>query len=108
LSERVKAKGLVGDTVTLKLKSAGFRLRTRARHLMIPTQLAGILYETCRTLLAREIDGTAFRLIGIGLSGAEPGERRRSCGISSSRRSAGRQPPNAPWIACATASARMP
>jgi DNA polymerase IV len=69
LSERVKAKGLVGDTVTLKLKSTGFRLRTRAQHLMIPTQLAGILYETCRTLLAREIDGTAFRLIGIGLSG---------------------------------------
>jgi DNA polymerase-4 len=37
LSERVKARNLVGDTVTLKLKSAGFRLRTRARHLMIST-----------------------------------------------------------------------
>jgi DNA polymerase-4 len=69
LSERLKAKGLVGDTVTLKLKSAGFRLRTRARHLMIPTQLANVLYETGRQLLAREIDGTVFRLIGIGISG---------------------------------------
>jgi DNA polymerase-4 len=69
LSERVKAKKLVGDTVTLKLKSAGFRLRTRARHLHIPTQLAAVLYETGQHLLAREIDGTAFRLIGIGLSG---------------------------------------
>ena len=69
LSERVKAKSIVGDTVTLKLKSAGFRLRTRARHLMIPTQLASVLYDTGRQLLAREIDGTAFRLIGIGLSG---------------------------------------
>ena len=69
LSERVKAKNLVGDTVTLKLKSAGFRLRTRARHLMISTQLASVLYETGLQLLAREIDGTAFRLIGIGLSG---------------------------------------
>ena len=38
LSERVKAKKLVGDTVPLKLKSAGFRRRTRARHLHIPTQ----------------------------------------------------------------------
>ena len=66
---RLKAKGIVGDTVTLKLKSAGFRLRTRARHLMIPTQLASVLYETGRDLLAREIDGTAFRLIGIGVSG---------------------------------------
>jgi len=69
LSERLKAKNLVGDTVTLKLKSAGFRLRTRARHLMIPTQLANVLYETGLQLLAREIDGTAFRLIGIGVSG---------------------------------------
>jgi DNA polymerase-4 len=69
LSERLKAKNLVGDTVTLKLKSAGFRLRTRARHLMIPTQLASVLYETGRQLLVRELDGTAFRLIGIGVSG---------------------------------------
>jgi DNA polymerase-4 len=69
LSDRLKAKNLVGDTVTLKLKSAGFRLRTRARHLMISTQLANVLYETGRQLLAREIDGTAFRLIGIGISG---------------------------------------
>jgi DNA polymerase-4 len=69
LSERLKAKAIVGDTVTLKLKSAGFRLRTRARHLMIPTQLASVLYETGLQLLAREVDGTAFRLIGIGVSG---------------------------------------
>jgi DNA polymerase-4 len=69
LSDRLKSKGLAGDTVTLKLKSAGFRLRTRARHLMISTQLANVLYETGLQLLAREIDGTAFRLIGIGVSG---------------------------------------
>lgn len=69
LSERLKAKTILGDTVTLKLKSAGFRLRTRARQLMIPTQLANVLYETGVQLLAREIDGTAFRLIGIGVSG---------------------------------------
>jgi DNA polymerase-4 len=71
LSQRLKAKGIVGDTVTLKLKSAGFRLRTRARHLMIPTQLSNILYETGVQLLARELDGTAFRLIGIGISGID-------------------------------------
>jgi DNA polymerase-4 len=69
LSERLKAANLAGDTVTLKLRTAGFRLRTRARHLMIPTQLANVLYETGRQLLAREMDGTAFRLIGIGASG---------------------------------------
>ena len=71
LSARLKARNLVGDTVTLKLKSAGFRLRTRARALMIPTQLANVLYETGLQLLAREVDGTAFRLIGIGVAGLE-------------------------------------
>ncbi|WP_375450859.1 DNA polymerase IV [uncultured Devosia sp.] len=71
LSERLKAKTIVGDTVTLKLKSAGFRTRTRARHLMIPTQLANVIYEAGLQLLAREVDGTAFRLIGVGVSGLE-------------------------------------
>jgi DNA polymerase IV len=71
LSERLKAKGVVGDTVTLKLKSAGFRLRTRARHLMMPTQLTSVLYEAGRSLLEREVDGTAYRLIGIGVSGID-------------------------------------
>jgi DNA polymerase-4 len=71
LSERLKEKNLVGDTVQLKLKSSGFRLRTRARALMIPTQLANVLYETGLQLLAREIDGTAFRLIGIGVTGID-------------------------------------
>jgi DNA polymerase IV len=74
LSDRLKAKGIVGDTVTLKLKSAGFRLRTRARHLMMPTQLASVLFEAGAQLLAREVDGTAFRLIGIGLSGLSAAE----------------------------------
>ncbi|UYO00402.1 MAG: DNA polymerase IV [Devosia sp.] len=71
LSERLKTKNLVGDTVTLKLKTAGFKLRTRARHLMMPTQLANVLYEAGLGLLQREADGTAFRLIGIGISGLE-------------------------------------
>ena len=69
LAERLKKKQVVGQTVTLKLKSSGFRLRTRAQHLMIATQLASTLYETGCMLLAREVDGTAFRLIGIGVSG---------------------------------------
>lgn len=71
LSERLKSKNIVGDTVTLKLKTSGFKLRTRARHLMMPTQLANVLYEAGLNLLQREADGTPFRLIGIGISGIE-------------------------------------
>lgn len=69
LSVRMKNKNLVGDTLSLKLKSASFKTRTRARHLMVPTQLAHVIFEHASDLLSREMDGTAFRLIGIGLSG---------------------------------------
>lgn len=71
LSDRLKQKNMVGDTLTLKLKTAGFKTRTRSRQLMIPTQLAHTLYEHSQQLLSRETDGTAFRLIGIGVSGLE-------------------------------------
>jgi len=71
LAERLKKQRLVGDTITLKLKTAGFKSRTRAQHIMLPTQLATTLYETGVQLLAREVDGTAFRLLGIGVTGLE-------------------------------------
>src|SRR5436190_7617477 len=68
VSRRLKAGGIAGSTVTLKLKTADFRIRTRARSLGEPTQLAGRIFEAGRDLLAREIDGTQFRLLGIGTS----------------------------------------
>jgi DNA polymerase-4 len=68
VSARLKAKDLAGSTVTLKLKTADFRIRTRARSLEHPTQLAARIFATGRELLAREADGTKFRLLGIGLS----------------------------------------
>ncbi len=55
--------------MTLKLKTADFRLRTRARSLGAPTQLAAKIFGAGRELLERETDGTRFRLIGIGVSG---------------------------------------
>ena len=74
VSERMKKHQLVGDTVQLKLKSSGFRIRTRARHLSVPTQLAHTIFEHASGLLAREVDGTAYRLIGVGLSGLSPAD----------------------------------
>ena len=41
VSARLKAKALSGLTVTLKLKTADFKIRTRARSLGLATQLAG-------------------------------------------------------------------
>ncbi len=71
VSLRMKQQRFVGHTVTLKLKTADFRSRTRARHLTLPTQLAHVIYETAAHLLQREMDGTAFRLIGVGMGGLE-------------------------------------
>ena len=80
VSDRLKEKRLAGATVTLKLKTADFRILTRARSLEDPTQLAGKIFATGRELLAREINGTRYRLIGIGVSalddadGADPAD----------------------------------
>ena len=71
VSRRLKTKELSGATVTLKLKSADFRLKTRARSLADPTQLAEKIFAAGRDLLAHEIDGTRYRLIGIGVSALE-------------------------------------
>jgi DNA polymerase-4 len=68
VSARLKAKALAGSTVTLKLKTADFRIRTRARSLESATQLAGRIFAASRGLLERETDGTKFRLLGVGVS----------------------------------------
>jgi DNA polymerase-4 len=68
VSSRMKASDLAGTTVTLKLKSADFRIRTRSRSFDHATRLAANIYATGRELLEREIDGTPYRLIGIGVS----------------------------------------
>jgi DNA polymerase IV len=74
VSERLKEKHLCGSTVTLKLKTADFRILTRARSLDSPTQLAGKIFAASRELLAREINGTRFRLLGVGVSALHDAE----------------------------------
>jgi DNA polymerase-4 len=71
VSARLKANALMGSTVTLKLKSADFKIRTRAQSLGAPTQLAARIFEAGRELLRREMGSTRFRLIGIGVSNLE-------------------------------------
>lgn len=74
VSARLKANTLAGSTVTLKLKSADFKTRTRARALGSPTQLATRIFAAGRDLLAHEVGTTRFRLIGIGVSNLEEAE----------------------------------
>ncbi len=90
VSRRLKKAELAGLTVTLKLKTHDFRVRTRSRQLGDPTRLADRIFTAGAEMLAREADGTRFRLIGIGVSEfvdprladpddlVDPGARRRA------------------------------
>ena len=69
VSRRAKAEGVAGHTVVLKLKTADFKLRTRSVTLADPTLLANRIYDAALPMLQREATGTAFRLIGVGISG---------------------------------------
>jgi DNA polymerase IV len=66
VSRRLKRAGLAGRGVTLKLKSADFKLLTRSRRLADPSCLAEVLYRAAKPLLEAEATGRSFRLIGIG------------------------------------------
>ena len=66
LGRRLREKEYAAGGIVLKLKTARFASRTRNARLPGPTQLPETLFAAARTLLAREADGTAFRLVGIG------------------------------------------
>jgi DNA polymerase-4 len=72
LGRRLREQEYAAAGIVLKLKTAAFASRTRSLRLANPTQLPETLFETGKQLLAREIDGTAFRLIGIGASPLAP------------------------------------
>ena len=68
VADRLKAQGLSGATVTLKLKTARFRLATRHHRLGAPTQLAEVIFRAAKLMLTKEANGTTkFRLIGAGV-----------------------------------------
>ncbi|WP_441338657.1 DNA polymerase IV [Mesorhizobium sp. NBSH29] len=68
VSARLKKSGIAGRTVVLKLKTQDFKLRTRNRQLSDPTRLADRIFLTGLQMLAKETDGTKYRLLGIGVS----------------------------------------
>jgi len=74
LARRLAEKGLAAGGVVLKLKTAGFATRTRNTRLPAPTRLPETIFAAARPLLAREADGTAFRLIGVGAQPLAPAE----------------------------------
>jgi DNA polymerase-4 len=65
VAARLKRAELASRAITLKLKTANFKIRTRSRAGLAATQLSGRLFAPARDLLLPELDGTKFRLIGL-------------------------------------------
>jgi DNA polymerase-4 len=71
VADRLKAQKFAAAGVTLKLKTADFRTRTRAARLPNPTQLPELLFEAAAPLLVGEL-GPYFRLVGLAASTLAP------------------------------------
>jgi DNA polymerase IV len=70
VGRRLRAAGLTGRTVTLKVRFTDFRTITRARTLPVPTDSDATLREVCAGLL--EVawrPGQPVRLLGVSVSG---------------------------------------
>lgn len=72
VAARLVRDDVAGATVVLKLKTADFKVLTRNHKLPAPTRRAEVIAAAALPLLAREADGRAFRLIGIGVTDLTP------------------------------------
>ena len=87
----LERKRLAGGTVVLKMKTSDFRILTRNRRLVHPTQRADVLLEQAASLVEKEADGRTFRLIGVGVADLRPRRGSRSGRfVRGLRRQAGR------------------
>ncbi len=73
VAARLQRDGLAGRSVVLKLKTSRFQVLTRRQRLADPTRRAEVIAAAAVRLLARETDGRAFRLLGIGVTDLCPG-----------------------------------
>ena len=65
-ARRLQQRGLVGRTVTVKVRTSDFRTLTRSRTLATPTDVGREIYLAARTLLAGvDLRGLPVRLVGV-------------------------------------------
>lgn len=77
VGERLRAKGLAGRTVTVKLRFGDFTTKTVRRTLPAPTDLESVFLPVALELLRHAWSpGIGLRLLGLGISGFdEPSEQ---------------------------------
>jgi nucleotidyltransferase/DNA polymerase involved in DNA repair len=69
VGDRLRKDGLLGKTVSIKLRLADFTTFTRQTTLKVPTNDAGEITRASLRLLERELaPGRRFRLLGAGVS----------------------------------------
>ena len=79
---RLRAKGMCGRTITLKVRWSNFKTITRARTLTEAVDTAAEIYAVARDLYTRlGPDRPRIRLLGVSLSGLGPGPPRRQLGL---------------------------
>ena len=75
---RLRAKGLCGRTVTLKVRFSSFKTITRSRTLDEAVDTGAEIYDVARDLYLRlDPDRPRIRLLGVAVSGLAPGPPRR-------------------------------
>ncbi len=75
VARQLRRQGLVAHTVHLKVRTGDFTTWTRSRKLASATDLAEPLVEAAREMFRARIrlGGRGVRLLGLGVSGLEPG-----------------------------------
>ena len=68
VARQARSGEVAGRVVTLKLRTTDFKIVTRRRTLPVATQTAHTLFKVGRELLAKEVTGRPWRLIGIGIA----------------------------------------
>ncbi len=94
---RVRAAGMMGRTVTIKVRFADFTTITRSRTLRDPTDVSRDIYATARSLFdALGLQRARIRLVGVRMEGlvegdgaADPGDPRRARARLARRRQGG-------------------
>jgi DNA polymerase-4 len=75
---RLRARGLCGRTITLKVRFSNFKTITRSRTLGAAVDTTAEIYSVARDLYERlDPDRPRIRLLGVGIAGLAPGPPRR-------------------------------
>ncbi len=75
LAQRLAKADLAAGSLTLKLRRADWKTMTRACRLHDPTKQAQTILQAVQPVLASELDGSAFRLVGVTAHDLVPGYR---------------------------------